>query len=137
MWQPEPDALLPGSVTRYFGKICARHPELRGERHVCNRACVACAREKLKARRAKLKARRPPRKRKPTPRQIAARAGEQHFIARKPCKRGHHSPRLVSTGSCLECKRIILKRLYDKRSLAVATLHELFDGGADATPRDS
>lgn len=29
----------------YFGKICPKHPELKGERRAHNRDCVACARE--------------------------------------------------------------------------------------------
>lgn len=29
-------------MTRYFGKICKKHPELKGERIFSNRSCVAC-----------------------------------------------------------------------------------------------
>lgn len=34
--------------TRYFGKICEKHPELKGERIVNNWSCVGCHREKRK-----------------------------------------------------------------------------------------
>ena len=30
------------SAKRYFGKVCAKHPELQGERYAANRACVGC-----------------------------------------------------------------------------------------------
>lgn len=33
-------------ATRYFGKICAKHPDLNGERLVSNRRCVSCSKEK-------------------------------------------------------------------------------------------
>ncbi len=26
----------------YFGKVCAKHPELKGERNLASRSCVAC-----------------------------------------------------------------------------------------------
>jgi hypothetical protein len=107
-------------ITRYHGKICEKHFELAGERLVASRSCVACTREKLKARR-------PHRARQPTPRQLARAAGEHHFFAKKPCKRGHHSPRLTSTNACLECKKLTLKRFYDKRALAAEVLHQIFD----------
>lgn len=41
MAQPQPS---PNS--RYFGKVCARHPELNGERRKVNRSCPACSNEK-------------------------------------------------------------------------------------------
>ena len=31
------------SAKHYFGKVCAKHPELRGERYRCNWVCVRCA----------------------------------------------------------------------------------------------
>ncbi len=31
-------------LTRYFGKLCTKHPELKGERRMNNRACVECGR---------------------------------------------------------------------------------------------
>lgn len=38
----------------YFGKVCAKHPELKGERHV-SRNCTKCARERKRAYREKNK----------------------------------------------------------------------------------
>lgn len=32
---------------RYLGKLCAKHPELKGERRMANRKCVRCASEKM------------------------------------------------------------------------------------------
>ena len=40
------DGLRP---TRYYGKLCERHPELNGERRKANRKCVRCASERMKA----------------------------------------------------------------------------------------
>lgn len=37
--------MLEKKPTRYFGKVCDKHPELNGERRLCNRSCVACSRE--------------------------------------------------------------------------------------------
>lgn len=37
-------------MTRYFGKICDKHPEINGERRLANRSCVSCSREKVHAR---------------------------------------------------------------------------------------
>jgi hypothetical protein len=34
-------------MTRYFGKICAKHPELIGERLTSNSKCVRCHRDKV------------------------------------------------------------------------------------------
>lgn len=33
-------------VKRYFSKVCAKHPELKGERYRLNSRCVACNKEK-------------------------------------------------------------------------------------------
>lgn len=33
-------------MTRYFGKICSKHPEFNGERLKSNRRCIKCAKEK-------------------------------------------------------------------------------------------
>jgi hypothetical protein len=33
------------SDTRYFGKVCEKHPELAGERFVSSRCCLDCRRE--------------------------------------------------------------------------------------------
>lgn len=33
-------------MTRYFGKVCEKHPELKGERMVSTRGCVGCKRER-------------------------------------------------------------------------------------------
>ncbi len=37
---------------RYHGAVCAKHPELNGERNAKNRGCLGCNREKMKKRRA-------------------------------------------------------------------------------------
>jgi hypothetical protein len=37
-------------ATRYFGKVCARHPELKGARLPSNGLCPACFREKKRRR---------------------------------------------------------------------------------------
>ena len=33
--------------TRYFGKVCLKHPDLNGERHLKSRSCVACRCERV------------------------------------------------------------------------------------------
>jgi hypothetical protein len=103
------------------GKICPKHPELKGLRGKRNRGCVECVRERTRARRAKIG----PKPRKRTPRQIAAAAGRPHYTSAKPCRHGHHGPRLTSSGSCLECKLAANRRLWDRRALAAETLKEL------------
>lgn len=35
-------------ATRYFGKVCAKHPELNGERKLCTNKCVQCSRDRHK-----------------------------------------------------------------------------------------
>jgi 5-methylcytosine-specific restriction endonuclease McrA len=40
-----------------------------------------------------------------SPRQTARENGEKQYVTGKPCIRGHVSPRLVSTGTCLECAK--------------------------------
>jgi hypothetical protein len=45
--------MLESSPTRYFGKVCDKHPELNGERRLANRSCVACSREKVHERQRK------------------------------------------------------------------------------------
>jgi 5-methylcytosine-specific restriction endonuclease McrA len=37
--------MLEKKPTRYFGKVCDKHPELSGERRISSRSCVACSRE--------------------------------------------------------------------------------------------
>lgn len=32
----------------YFGKVCAKHPELKGERNQASRCCVACNTERMR-----------------------------------------------------------------------------------------
>lgn len=39
--------------TRYFGKICIKHPDLNGERTIHGRGCVGCARDYAKNKAAK------------------------------------------------------------------------------------
>ena len=36
---------------RYFGKVCARHPEAKGERYLSSRSCASCVCERSDARR--------------------------------------------------------------------------------------
>ena len=45
--------MLEKSPTRYFGKVCEKHPELNGERRLSNRSCVACSREAVHERQRK------------------------------------------------------------------------------------
>ena len=45
--------MLDEKPTRYFGKVCLKHPELNGERRLANRSCVACSREKVHERQRK------------------------------------------------------------------------------------
>ncbi len=45
--------MLEKSPTRYFGKVCEKHPELNGERRLSNRSCVACHREAVHERQRK------------------------------------------------------------------------------------
>lgn len=45
--------MLEEKPTRYFGKVCSKHPELNGERRSANRSCVACSREKVHERQRK------------------------------------------------------------------------------------
>jgi 5-methylcytosine-specific restriction endonuclease McrA len=45
--------MLEKKPTRYFGKVCEKHPELSGERRLCNRSCVACSREAVHERQRK------------------------------------------------------------------------------------
>lgn len=40
-------------------------------------------------------------------RSAAKEAGEKHYFTGKPCKHGHVTTRLTSTGGCLECYRIL------------------------------
>lgn len=42
----------------YFGKICAKHPELKGERYASDRKCTACQKARYQANPEKVKARR-------------------------------------------------------------------------------
>lgn len=37
---------------RYHGGLCAKHPEMLGERNAKNGNCIGCAKEKMRARRA-------------------------------------------------------------------------------------
>jgi len=45
--------MLEEKPTRYFGKVCLKHPELNGERRLANRSCVACSREAVQERQRK------------------------------------------------------------------------------------
>ena len=45
--------MLEKKPTRYFGKVCEKHPELSGERRLSNRSCVACSREAVHERQRK------------------------------------------------------------------------------------
>jgi len=39
-------------------------------------------------------------------RALAVAAGEKYYVSKTSCKRGHHTRRLTSSGSCVECIRI-------------------------------
>ena len=40
------------------------------------------------------------------PRFEAQQKGEKHYMATNPCKRGHISLRITSSGTCVECRKI-------------------------------
>jgi hypothetical protein len=42
----------------------------------------------------------------PGARYEAMQQGLKHYVAEKPCKRGHFSLRITNTGTCIECRRI-------------------------------
>lgn len=42
----------------------------------------------------------------------ALQNGEGRYLAEKPCKRGHLSERMTSTGTCIECRQIKAKERY-------------------------
>jgi hypothetical protein len=97
----------------YFGRICARHPELRGERYA-DRHCAGCMREratKYHKRDRELVQRAPrPTRRVAATRQKALRSGAM-FYAGKPCLRGYAGVRYAHNGVCLECNRSVWGRL--------------------------
>ena len=39
---------MTNKTTRRFGKVCDKHPELKGERRVSNNTCLGCARESFR-----------------------------------------------------------------------------------------
>jgi hypothetical protein len=41
-------------MATYFGSICEKHPDSRGERYMANRQCLSCGKEQSKARREKV-----------------------------------------------------------------------------------
>lgn len=41
------------NVSRYAGKVCSKHPELKGERYVASFGCVACSLDAVKRNQAK------------------------------------------------------------------------------------
>ena len=46
------------------------------------------------------------------PRYLAKQNGEKHYMADKPCKRGHIGLRITSTGTCVECRNIKERERY-------------------------
>lgn len=46
------------------------------------------------------------------PRYLAMQNGEKHYMADKPCKRGHVAIRITATGTCTECRRTLEKVRY-------------------------
>ena len=58
------------------------------------------------------------------PRYEAQQQGEKHYMADKPCKRGHFAPRITATGTCTECRRILGNERYyadiEKTKLMIA-----------------
>ena len=46
------------------------------------------------------------------PRYLAKQNGEKHYMADKPCKRGHIGLRITATGTCVECRKITAKQRY-------------------------
>lgn len=45
-------------------------------------------------------------------RYVAKQNGNKHYMSDKPCKRGHLSLRITSTGTCTECKKILERGRY-------------------------
>jgi hypothetical protein len=45
-------------------------------------------------------------------RYVAKQNGNKHYMSDKPCKRGHLSLRITSTGTCTECKKILERDRY-------------------------
>lgn len=46
----------------------------------------------------------------------AIAAGSLHYFTGKPCKRGHVAPRRVSTRTCIDCGRLLVRAWSDKNS---------------------
>lgn len=46
------------------------------------------------------------------PRYLAQQQGQKHYMAEIPCKRGHIGLRITSTGTCVECRRLLEKERY-------------------------
>ena len=60
------------------------------------------------------------------PRYLAMQNGEKHYMADKPCKRGHIGLKVTATGSCVECRRILEKVRYasdPKKAIAHTQKH--------------
>lgn len=47
-------------------------------------------------------------------RAMAIKAGDKTYVSEKPCKRGHLTERLTSTGICLECRKLQSRERYAK-----------------------
>jgi hypothetical protein len=46
------------------------------------------------------------------PRYQAQLLGQTHYMADKPCKRGHLALRITNTGTCVECRKLLEKVRY-------------------------
>jgi len=46
------------------------------------------------------------------PRYEAQQKGERYYMAVTPCKRGHLALRITSTGTCIECRKILTMQRY-------------------------
>lgn len=56
----------------------------------------------------------------PITRLTAAREGRELYTTGKPCRYGHHAPREVKAGDCVECAKVRKRRLRSKRGRSIA-----------------
>ena len=63
---------------------------------------------------------------------LAKLAGERHYLSDKPCIRGHLTERLVTTGTCLECrKKNARTRYYADLEKVKAKTKQRYDANAE------
>ena len=66
------------------------------------------------------------------PRYLAKQNGEKHYMADKPCKRGHIGLRITATGTCVECKNIKEReRYYSNPEATKAKTKKKYDANAE------